>query len=173
LVAFLDGDDVWLPGKLERQVESMTRHDGAFSFTRYGVIGEDGQPRASAADIPNRVTYPDLLKRTVIGCSTVMLDLEKTGPVRMPELRSRQDYVLWYSILKRGLVAQGLQEMLTLYRVVRGSVSRNKLLAAARLWRVYRQTEKLRIAPAAYYFCHYACHAAFRKVRQRLRGHAD
>jgi teichuronic acid biosynthesis glycosyltransferase TuaG len=86
----------------------------------------------------------------------------------MPGLRSRQDYVLWYSILKQGWVAYGLPEVFTLYRLVQGSVSRNKLLAAAQLWRVYRRVEGLRLIPATYYFCHYAFYAAFRNVRQRL-----
>jgi len=42
-VAFLDADDVWLPGKLEIMMAALERNDTAsLAFSEYGLIDEDG-----------------------------------------------------------------------------------------------------------------------------------
>ena len=37
-IAFLDGDDLWEPNKLEKQIQFMTEKNIGFSFTSYEVI---------------------------------------------------------------------------------------------------------------------------------------
>lgn len=44
----------------------------------------------------------------------------------MPELRKRQDWGLWLTILRRCEVAYGLKEPLAIYRIHSNSISRNK-----------------------------------------------
>src|SRR5688572_19125959 len=41
-IAFLDGDDVWLPSKLKRQLSEMLQFDAAFSFTAYKKMDAQG-----------------------------------------------------------------------------------------------------------------------------------
>ena len=41
-LAFLDSDDVWMPEKLQKQVETLLKNNGAFSYTGYRVIDEEG-----------------------------------------------------------------------------------------------------------------------------------
>src|SRR3546814_8266982 len=44
-IAFLDADDLWLPEKLEKQIDFMQRAGVAFSYTDYVKISEtDGIP---------------------------------------------------------------------------------------------------------------------------------
>ena len=45
-VAFLDSDDLWLPGKLERQIAFMQSVGAAFSCTAYDRISEDGDRKS-------------------------------------------------------------------------------------------------------------------------------
>jgi len=40
-VAFLDSDDMWLPGKLEKQIRFMTENNYPISFTSYKMIDEE------------------------------------------------------------------------------------------------------------------------------------
>src|SRR5450432_3348416 len=48
-VAFLDSDDLWLPGKLQAQIESLTRHASRkWSYTRYSQIDSSGKQRGAA-----------------------------------------------------------------------------------------------------------------------------
>lgn len=154
-IAFLDSDDLWKPIKLARQIEFMQKQDEAFSFSSYDRIDEGGK-FINTHWVRDPVTYRDLLKTCVIGCLTAVYDTEKIGKVFMPDIRKRQDFGLWLSILKRTGRAVPLQESLALYRVRNNSVSSNKVNAAKYTWSIYRDVEKLGLFRSAYYFGHYA-----------------
>ena len=162
-VAFLDSDDLWMPEKLELQVHFMEANQYVFSFTSYRIIRENGEKRDKVVHAPEVVTYNSLLKNTIIGCLTVMLNIDVLGKVQMPTIRTRQDFVLWLTILKRGYQAYGLNEELACYRKVSTSISSNKLHAAKRNWSIYRDNENLPLWKACYVFASYAWHG-FKKL---------
>ncbi|WP_059102770.1 glycosyltransferase family 2 protein [Shouchella shacheensis] len=155
-LAFLDSDDRWMPEKLERQLVFMQERDVAFSFTKYVRTLEDGTETNAVTNAPATVGYEDLMKRSVIGCLTVMLDREKIGHVEMVNIRTRQDYALWLNLTKRGFLAYGIPEVLAKYRVVENSISSNKWKAAKRNWYVFRHIEKQSVWKSMWYFSHYA-----------------
>lgn len=154
-LAFLDSDDMWLPEKLEKQFAFMSENNYGFSFTEYVKMSDDGKLVGKPVQIPEKVDYKKLLKRNVIGCLTVMIDTDVVGEVEMVNIRSRQDYVLWLSLCKKGFPAYGLQECLSKYRIVENSVSRNKIKMAKQNWKVYRKIEKLGFFKSAWYFGNY------------------
>jgi teichuronic acid biosynthesis glycosyltransferase TuaG len=158
-IAFLDSDDLWYPEKLEKQVAFMQENDIAFSFTSYQIINEDGTETDKIINVPKEIDYKGLLKNTIIGCLTVMLDVSKLGLVQMPNIRTRQDTALWLSILKKGYKAYGIQEPLSKYRKVKGSISSNKLKMAKQNWRMYRDLENLNVIYASWCFVNYAWNA--------------
>ena len=141
-LAFLDSDDLWLPEKLEKQLDFMQKNHVAFSYSQYVTMDENGET-GSIVPCPRKVTYKQLLKQNVIGCLTVMLDKEKIGTVKMENIRSRQDYVLWLTLLKNGHQAYGMQEVLSKYRLGHNSLSKNKIKMAKQNWQVYREIEEL------------------------------
>jgi teichuronic acid biosynthesis glycosyltransferase TuaG len=157
-VAFLDSDDLWLPEKLERQLAFMKATGAALSFTAYRRITEDGTRQGEMIHVPPQVSYTDLLKNTSIGCLTVMLDRHQTGPVKMEKIK-HEDYVLWLSLLRQGLVAHGLDEDLARYRVVKSSITSNKLKSVSWVWNIYRNVEHLGVFQSAYYFVQYLSYA--------------
>ena len=126
-IAFLDSDDLWLPEKLEKQVAFMQNNDLAFSFTSYQIMDQDGKLTEKVVHVPEKINYNGLLKNTIIGCLTVMLDIEKLGKVKMPNIRTRQDTATWLKILKQGHYAYGLDEVLSKYRKVENSISSKNL----------------------------------------------
>jgi teichuronic acid biosynthesis glycosyltransferase TuaG len=91
----------------------------------------------------------------MIGCLTVMLDKELVGDVKMVNIRSRQDYVLWLTLAKRGFIAYGIQEVLAKYRNVGNSLSSNKIKMAKQNWKVYREIEQLSLLKSMWYFMNY------------------
>ena len=162
-IAFLDSDDLWLPDKLERQLEFMKSRDAALSFTAYRRISADGAKVGRLIAVPECLSYRQLLGNTAIATSTAIVDRGKSGPLRMTRTYY-DDFVLWLDITRRGFDACGLNEDLMRYRVVGGSVSRNKSRSARMVWRTYRGVEKLGLLHASWCFARYALNAA-RKYR--------
>lgn len=105
------------------------------------------------------MTYKDVLKDTRIGTLTVMVNRELTGEFSMPLVRRGQDLLTWITILKRGFIAYGIDEPLSEYRVVYGSLSNDKLTAMKRTWNNYRNHLDLNLFQASYYFTFYAFNA--------------
>jgi teichuronic acid biosynthesis glycosyltransferase TuaG len=169
LVAFLDGDDLWLPEKLALQVEHLRAHpEAALSFTSFRKIDEQGRLLGPAVNVPLRLDYAGLLKNTAIATSTVLVDRERTGPFRLKQT-FYDDYALWLDLLKRGRHAVGLNQDLARYRIRSGSWSRNKLRSARHVWSTYRDVEGLGLMRSAWCFAHYGANALRKHAAARDR----
>lgn len=155
-IAFLDGDDLWYPQKLEKQLALMRETGAALSYTGFDSIDAEGRRLGPALRVPARVTYAELLGNPAIGCSTAIYDSARLGKVYMPSIWRRQDFGLWLEILRRIPFAAGLDEPLAAYRVRPGSLSRNRAVAAWYTWRLYRDVERLPLTTALRAFCSYA-----------------
>lgn len=149
-IAFCDSDDQWKPDKLEKQVKFMLENNLGLSFSSYDVIDEEGNPTGEV-NAPFRVTYKTILRNNYIGCLTAMYDTEKVGKVYMPEIRKRQDWALWLSILKKVPYAMSLQENLAIYRDRSKSVSSNKIDLIKYNWNIYRNVEKFHILKSMFH----------------------
>lgn len=156
-IAFLDSDDLWLPSKLEVQIEFMKRKNISFSFTSFNKINEKGAV-VGVVEIPGaneRISYGQLLKANIVQTSTAIYDTNKLGIINMPLIRRRQDFGLWLKILKMTESGYPLRKILTSYRVRSGSLSSNKFISAQYTWYVYRDVEKLSFPIATWYFINY------------------
>lgn len=161
-LAFLDSDDLWLPHKLQVQIDFMRSTGAAFSFSRYTRIGVDGT-LGKPIRIPRKVSYEQLLRGNSIGCLTVAIDRNQIPDVSMPQIK-HEDYVTWLRILKRGHIAWGIPEDLARYRVASASVSSDKRRSAGWTWNIYRRVEGLSLLKSAWCFLHYTARAIY--VRQ-------
>jgi len=160
-IAFLDRDDLWLPEKLERQLSFMSDLNACLSFTAFRRISADGSLVGRVVEIPSELTYHQLLGNTAIATSTVLVDRDKSGPLKMRNTYY-DDFALWLDILRPGRVGYGLNEDLMRYRVLTGSVSRNKLRSARMVWKTYRELENLGRMSAAHAFSRYMWHALWK-----------
>ncbi len=165
-IAFLDGDDLWLPHKLDRQLAFMREKEAAFSYGAYERVDEKGR-HLSPVGVPDRLRYGELLKTCYVGCLTAMYDTNVFGKRYMPLIRRRQDYALWLDLLRDGETAMGLNEVLGIYRVRSGSISANKASTSLYTWRMYREVEALSLARSAWCFTHQTGRAV---VRHRMPG---
>lgn len=166
-IAFLDSDDLWMPNKLEKQVQFMLDQNIAFSFSAYEKIDEKGVP-FDIVSFPEEINYKQLLKTNVIGCLTAMYDVEQLGKVYMPVNTKREDFATWLAILKRVDYAYGMPDVLAQYRVYASQSSAKKTKMAKENWRLYRDIEKLGLLKSAYYFLHYAVRGVLRTKFPRL-----
>lgn len=166
-IAFLDSDDLWMPDKLEKQVDFMLESNVPFSFSAYEKIDEKGVV-FELMGVPEKVSYSDLLKTCVVGCLTVAYDTNTLGKIYMPTNTKREDFATWLSILKQVDFGYGLAEPLAQYRVYPNQSSGKKASMAKENWRLYRDLENLNLLQAGYYFSHYAIRGVLRTVFPRL-----
>jgi teichuronic acid biosynthesis glycosyltransferase TuaG len=161
-LAFLDSDDLWLPDKLQIQIDFMRSSGAGFSFAQYRRIGLDGS-LSQPVKVPRSVSYEGLLRGNSIGCLTVAIDRYQIPEVSMPKIK-HEDYVTWLKILKQGHIAYGIPQDLARYRVTSSSVSSDKRQAASWTWNIYRRVEGLSLLKSAWCFLHYTARAVY--IRQ-------
>ena len=95
-IAFLDGDDVWKPEKLEKQIAFMQNNDCDVCFSSYKQIDEDGKPLNKLVKALPKLTYSTFLRSNYIGNLTGMYNVKTIGKITVPNLRKRQDWLLCY-----------------------------------------------------------------------------
>ena len=163
-IAFVDSDDIWKPEKLEVQVKYMLENNLGFTFTSYRYMKEDGELTNKVAKAPSKINYNGLLKNTIIGCSTVLIDKNIVEYFEMPLVRRGQDTATWLQILRKEKYAYGIDKDLVDYRLVGESLSSNKIIALKRTWNTYRNVEKLGLIKSSYVFCFYVFNAIKKRI---------
>lgn len=139
-MAFLDADDLWKPNKLEVQIQFMKRNRCAVSFSSYECIAEGGLPLHKRVVALKTLSYNKLLKSNYIGNLTGVYHAKTLGKITSPNLRKRQDWLLWLAAIKQsGKPALGISEVLASYRVRKNGISSNKLELIKHNYWVYQK----------------------------------
>lgn len=154
-IAFLDSDDVWEKDKLKEQVQLIHETGARFVFTGSGFMNHEGKRLDYCLNVPETVSFRELLKQNIISCSSVLIERELLLKYPMTAGDMHEDYAVWLSVLKNEETeAKGIDKPLLIYRVSSGSKSGNKKKAAMMHWRVYRHIG-LPLVPSIYYFGFY------------------
>ncbi len=156
-IAFLDSDDIWLPTKLEKQIEFLQENNLVITYSAYETMDEDSK-YINTRNIQKSITYKDMLKSNHIGNLTGIYDVDFFGKITMKE-HGHEDYILWLEILKQIESTKGIPEPLAKYRVLSKSISSNKLKALKWQWKIYRDIEKLGLVQSAYTMIWYIFYA--------------
>ena len=164
-LAFLDADDIWPANKLEKELAFLKEKKAAFVFTAYEFGDENANPTGKIVHVPETLTFKEALSRTVIFTTTVMIDMEvlPKDKIFMPQIES-EDTATWWTILKGGTVAYGLDEVLATYRRPAKSLSSNKFAAIRRIWGLYRKIAGLSPVASLFYFVGWAIRATVRRL---------
>ena len=153
-LAFLDSDDLWLPEKLEKQLQFMEKNGYAFTYTWYQQFDHDTNHLGNIVRTKPVVDYRELLKGNDIGCLTVVLDHQKIKEITMPSQR-HEDYITWLNILKQGWKAYSLPVVLAEYRKGNGSLTSNKWKSLLWTWKVYRDSQHLSLLRSGFCMAFY------------------
>ena len=95
IIAFLDADDFWLPGKLETQINEIKK-GATFVVTPYYF-----EKRKKIIQPPNNIDSPlDIFLKRGIGTSTVVITKELLGNYKFREIRFSQDIDFWFKLAK-------------------------------------------------------------------------
>ncbi len=94
-IAFLDSDDLWLPQKLELQLNFMRENNYAFTFTDYKIVTPAGEELPYIYTAPRRVTKRKLYRYCYFSTITVLYDAEKVGLIQIADVKKNNDYAMW------------------------------------------------------------------------------
>ena len=142
-VALLDSDDIWEPGKLEKQMEVAERTGADIIYCSYGLVDEHDHKLCRDFIVVPETDFDQMLKSSVISCSTAVLSREAADRYRFSDSYQHEDYALWMEMLQDGCRARGTQEVLAEYRVHTGSRAHDKARAAKGRWEIYRKALNL------------------------------
>jgi len=150
-ISFLDADDIWKKKKIEIQFAHMKKNNYAISHTNYEII--DNKRNVLGVRVArNFNNTEDLLKSCDIGLSTVMLKKELLyGEFFFPNLKTKEDFVLWLKLLQKKIMIGSIQINLTYWRKLDNSLSSSKIQKLLDGFRVYNHFMKFNILKSLYY----------------------
>ncbi len=152
-IAFLDSDDLWLPGKLKTQYEFMKLNSLAISHGAYEMFDEKGLNKLVCP--PKVINYKNLLMKCDIGCLTVMLDRTMFKDVNFPS-SPKEDYAFWITLTKEsGKSSFCFDGVMAKYRKQPASLSSSKFDEIPKQWHVLRKVANISFLPAVYYLFTY------------------
>lgn len=125
-IAFLDSDDLWLPEKLEKQIDFMNKGNYAFSCTARETIDEDSNPLGEVTRSPHHVGKFGMYLYCWPGCLGTMYDASKVGLIQIADLKKNNDYAMWLKVIKK-TDFYAMDEVLAQYRVRKQSISHDSL----------------------------------------------
>ena len=138
-VAFLDADDCWVEGKLEKQLAVLEESGAVLCATARELIRTDGREVGRVIPVPEKFSYRTLLKHNCVACSSVVMRREVALEFPMRHAQdSHEDYILWLEVLRKYGEGRGINEPLLRYTVSDQGKSGSKFHSAAMTWRVYR-----------------------------------
>lgn len=154
-MAFLDSDDLWLPTKLEIQINIMKKNHWNFTCTDYEQIDEKSKSLNKIIKCKSIVDYNRLLLDCPVGNSSVMYYVNEMGKFKVPNIRKRNDDALWLQMLKMEEFIYGINETLMLYRIRSNSISSNKFKLIRYHWILYRNIEHLSILRSSFHIIYW------------------
>lgn len=160
-MAFLDSDDVWFPEKLTKQINFMEDNAYGFTCTSYTKINEQGEYLNRTIIASPKRDYNGVLK-TCPGNSTVIYNAEKLGKFIIPDIKKRNDYVMWLQVIKKEKYLYGIKESLGSHRIRNEGISNDKKSLVGYHWKVYRDIEKLSLLKSSYLIAYWIIATVFK-----------
>jgi len=142
-VAFIDSDDVWLPNKLEYQINLIKKKKIDFIHGSYLIINENDS--FVGKFIAKSLDYNDLIKSCDVGLSTVLIKSNLIKKHLFKNISTKEDYVCWLSVIKEINLLYGDSKEVAFYRERKKSLSSNIITKFINAFKVYNKYENKNI----------------------------
>jgi glycosyltransferase involved in cell wall biosynthesis len=124
-IAFLDSDDIWLPQKLDLQIELMeSNKDIGMSYVLYSHLLEDGSVKGVFPKLGHRLrgdVFTSLYRKSVIANSGTVVRTQVFKELGLldenPKLVTIEDYEMWLRIAKSRPIDYVDHKTQLLYRI--------------------------------------------------------
>lgn len=137
-IAFLDADDRFANGKLQKQVAKLKETGADLCNTARRLIRADGTETETVIHTPEVITLSQLEHSNRINCSSVLVRRETALRFPMAHSDAHEDYLTWLHMLQNGVTMVGIDEPLLEYRLSESGKSRNKWKSAKMTYHTYR-----------------------------------
>ena len=149
LIAFLDGDDVWLPHYLEVQVKRI-QADPTIDVLYPNVLmfgdspSEDGEEFMTIFPSNGEVTFERLVRQdcNVSNCSIARKETIVRAGMFDESLRSVEDFDLWLRVIKGGGRIAYHRDVLARYRKRPGSLTADPIWLSEHILEVLRKVKQ-------------------------------
>lgn len=148
LIAFLDGDDTWLPHYLEVQVPRIQADptiDVLYpNVIMFGDSSEAGEEFMTICPSNGEVTFERLLLQecNVSNCSIARRETILRAGLFDESLRSVEDFDLWLRVIKQGGRIAYHREVLARYRRRSGSLTANPIWLSKHILKVLAKVKQ-------------------------------
>lgn len=144
-IAFCDDDDLWLPDKLEKQINELEKDSRPGLVCTNAVIFNETGDTVNFHDsgvTANDFILKSLLKTNRIICSSVLVRKSVLDDVGLmdtsPDIFTAEDYELWLRIARKYHITY-INEPLVKYRVHSGGYKKSSTAAMKRNRAVYKK----------------------------------
>jgi glycosyltransferase involved in cell wall biosynthesis len=138
--AFLDADDEWLPKKLAIQIEAARKYNAGIVHSSYYIV--QSNKKHSTIITPKKfILISDLYWKNPIATSSALVSCSLDGVLDMPNIRTRQDYAYWWSLIcKNKTPVVGLSEPLMKYHITYNSLSSSMIKNLLNNYQMFRKS---------------------------------
>jgi teichuronic acid biosynthesis glycosyltransferase TuaG len=165
-LAFLDSDDKWNKDKLKIQIKFMKDYKLNFTHTSYNIIDEKN--KLVGEQMAKKIlTYNNLLNSCDIGLSTVVIKKKIILNNSFPNLKTKEDYVLWLKLSKKNQII-GIQKKLCNWRKSFNSLSSSDFQKIFDAFQVYYKKENLNFFVSIFRVFILSYNYLFKRIRQKI-----
>lgn len=150
-IAFLDADDVWIPVKLEIQLQELkeTKADLVFSeayqfenavLNSTAILNTGRGFFSGEAGLKSFLEVNKILPSSVLARTEIIKNAN--GFTEKPSVQNAEDYYLWLQLLMNGNVLYGSKEILVYYRIHPSSASYHDKMSLEKTVEVLQELKK-------------------------------
>ncbi len=150
-ICFIDADDIWNKNKLKLQINFMKKKNISFSHSNYEIIDKDNKVIGIriAEDYNN---FLKLSKSCNIGLSSVIFEKKiLKNKLKFPNIKTKEDFVLWLRILKDGTSIFAFKKRLVKWRKSKNSLSSSSFQKIRDGFKVYNHYLNYNFLKSSYY----------------------
>lgn len=162
-IAFLDADDYWHKNKLKFQIQFMDKNNYFFTHTDYLII--DDKKKIKGFRKAKEINYSYLLKSCDVGLSSVILRRSLLKNNYFPNIKTKEDFVLWLIILKKfKCKIYPINKTLLFWTDVKNSLSSNIVRKILDSFTVYRKFCKFSLLKTLFFIIILSFNALLKKI---------
>lgn len=142
-MAFLDSDDIWNENFIDSQLSFMKKNNALCVCSGYEIIDENSKSISMNIYPKKIIIEKDMRSIDHVGNLTGLYDTYGYGKMYFNEKLSSllDDYFFWYEISKFTTI-YGNQEVLAKYRLLKNSISSNKLRLIPKRFNLFKKYMK-------------------------------